>query len=144
MLRVSDLCGFPWSSFQPWAPRGPAWVTNQFLWFPASHTYPEPAHKAWNLFPICCHGPPHSPQPSTELLRVKWLPALYFSFLVGSLLSTFIPLKILLSHTGIYTISLTPLPVHMPLMPPSQASQLPWQCLGHVHALKQIVYVLLW
>lgn len=35
-------------------------------------------------------------------------------------------------------------PAQMPYMPPSQASQLPWQCLGHVHALKQTVHVLLW
>lgn len=31
-------------------------------------------------------------------------------------------------------------PAQMLPMPPSQASQLPWQCLGHVHALKQAVY----
>lgn len=35
------------------------------------------------------------------------------------------------------------LPAQMPHMPPSQASQLPWQCLGYVHALKQAVYALL-
>lgn len=66
-------------------------------------------------FPIRCHSPPHPPQPSAELHRVRWLPALYFSFRVGSSLSTAIPLKILLSHRGIFSISLTP-PLHKCLM----------------------------
>lgn len=57
-FRVRDLCGSARNSVQPWAPRWPAWVTNQFLWFPASHPGPQPAPMAQNLLSHLLPWPP--------------------------------------------------------------------------------------
>lgn len=74
---------------------------------------PEAAHMVWNnLSPLLPWSPPRSQRLCRHSCSVRdgW-PALYFSFLEGSSLSTAVPLKILLSHTGIYSISCTP-PLH--------------------------------
>lgn len=61
------MCGSPGSSVQPWAPCVPAWVINQFLWFSASHTWPEPAHNG--LKPLS-HLLPWSSSLSPAISRV--------------------------------------------------------------------------
>lgn len=74
---------------------------------------PEAAHMVWNnLSRLLPWSPPRSQQLCQHSCSVRdgW-PALCFLFLEGSSLSTAVPLKILLSHTGIYSISCTP-PLH--------------------------------
>lgn len=140
--RVGDLCGSVRTLSSPGLHAVLLELLTSFSGF--QHVIHGQDQPTWleTSSAICSHGPSHSAAISRVAQDEVAACPLFLIFCGQFTLYSHSFEDFALPYRDLFRKPHTP-PAQMPHIPPSQASQLPWQCLGHVHALKQAVYVLL-